>query len=603
MAIANSRWTRGRNVFYVAGPLTLIAAVSVFYWLPVIKERIALRYYESKVDPVLQRGMAIKNYLKTLDASLRAGLGNTLIEMAPEGLKPLPACAEQLNQYSDLPNVGVFKWQASTPDGRSDPWKNLAAHWGKNSRVERSAVKMLHLNMLDDSACEPDIRILVEGTDSDGKRRQDTLYARLRVDFSGALPVVTDMESYRAQSILPTTAPDFTDEAKPLGLNYQPPNVEMRDDLKYAIYNTMGGGIAVGDLDHDGWEDVYSVGSQPNTSRLFKNIKGRFEDITKKSGITDSESWGMGAAMGDVDGDDDLDIVVTHGFSPPTLFRNRGDATFAPEAFPRLPGSKEEGAATPTFTDVDRDGDLDLYVAYYGPVSTQVPDTIFLGLNGLQDRLYINDGAGRFTEEAQRRGLGETRWTFQGAFADFDEDGDVDLYQVNDFGRNTLYVNDGTGQFTDRTDGSGAEAFGFGMSGFWGDYDADGKLDLYISGIASGVQWFAEEPDVLKFYLLNAKRSQYLPAAQIELITRDLQPYVGPGESFFDSLPEARRRYFQGNILLHREGDRFVDVSKETGTFYGEWSWGSGFVDFQNDGLPDVFATNGFITGQKSDDL
>jgi hypothetical protein len=603
MKASNPSSNRRRNLLYLAGSLALIALVFGYYVIPVISESLALKYYESKVDPILQRGMAIKNYLRTLETSLRASSGNTLAEMTPERLKALPACAEELSPYSDLPNVEILKWRAPTNDAKSDPWKNLAAHWASGSHVERSAVKMLHLNMAEDGTCEPDVRILVEGTDSNGKHRQDTFYARLRVNFAGPLPVVSDMSSFHGQSLLLTGVPTFTDEAKSYGLNYQPPETVLRDDLKYAVYNTMGGGVAVGDFNRDGWEDVYLVGSQPNTSRLFKNVKGSFEDITEKAGVANLERWAIGAAVGDVDRDGDLDIVVTHGFSPPTLFRNQGDATFVAKPFSQVPNLKDEGAATPTFADVDRDGDVDLFVAYYGPISTQVPDTIFMGLNGLQDRLYINDGTGHFTEEAQRRGLEESRWTFQSTFADFDEDGDDDLYQVNDFGRNTLYVNDGTGHFTDRTIGSGTEAFGFGMSGCWGDYDADGKLDLYISGIASGVQWFAEEPDVLRFYLLNAKRSQYLAPAQIELISRDLEPYLGPGQSFFETLPEARRRYFQGNILLHREGDGFVDVSKETGTYYAEWSWGSGFVDFQNDGLPDVFATNGFITGKKADDL
>lgn len=602
MKIYRLSFGRG-NVFFMSIPLLAIAVVFLVYWLPTFKEAIALRYYESRVGPVLERGMAIKNYLKSLDASLRSGSTDTLREMIPEGLKALPAYAERSRPRQDLPSIEVLIWEPQTAGGRSDPWKNLAANWAKGSQVSRSSLKMLHLNMISDTICEPEIRILVEGIDAAGKRRQDTIYARLRVDFSGPLPVISDMSTHRAQSLLPGGTPLFIDEARNLDLNFQPPEVALRGDLKYAIYSTMWGGVAVGDFDADGWEDVYLVGSKRNTSRLFRNLKGHFKDITEKAGVADREDWGMAAAIGDVDHDLDLDIVVTHGFSPPTLFRNRGDATFTSESFPLLEGSREEGATTPTFADVDNDRDLDLYIAYYGPVSEHVPDTIFIGLNGVQDRLYINDGTGHFTEEAQRRGLTESRWTFQGAFADFDEDGDVDLYQVNDFGRKALYINDGTGHFIDRTTNTGAEAFGFGMSGCWGDYDADGKLDLYVSGIASGVQWFAEEPDVLRFYLLNAKRSRYLSPEQISRITQDLQPYLGSGETFFDSLPSARRRYFQGNTLLHWDKDKFVDVSAETGTYYGEWSWGSGFVDFQNDGLADIFATNGFITGKQTDDL
>src|SRR5215216_5489816 len=183
MGTSNPSSNRRRNILCLAGSLTLIAVVCGYYGIPVISESLALKYYESRVDPILQRGMAIKNYLRTLEASLRAGSGNALTEMTPERLKSFPACTEQLTPHPDLPNVEVFKWQAPTTGGRSDPWKNLAAHWARGTHVERSAVKMLHLNMDNDGTCEPDIRILIEGTDSNGKYRQDTFYARLRVNF------------------------------------------------------------------------------------------------------------------------------------------------------------------------------------------------------------------------------------------------------------------------------------------------------------------------------------------------------------------------------------------------------------------------------------
>lgn len=568
-------------------------------------EPLVLNSYESRVESVMEQGTIVKNYLRSLERAILEGDDRTIALMAPETLQSLPSCEEQLERRSDLPGVEIVHWKSRSGVDSGNLWQNLAVHWGKGSEVKRSSLNIIHLNKISDDICEPEIRISVQGIDSTGRHRQDVCYVRLKVDYTGSAAVIRDSVSYTAHSLIRTGETLFKDESVARGLVFQPPDVPFRESLKFAPFTATGGGTAVADIDGDGWEDVYLIGSKPNTSRLFKNIgSGFFHDVTAQSGLSNPQDLAMAATVGDVDGDTDLDIVVTHGFAPPTLFRNRGDAVFIGEPFQSIRGRKDEGATTPTFVDVDNDGDLDLYIAYYGPVSEYVPDTIFIGLNGVQDRLYINDGTGHFTEEARRRGISESRWTFQGAFADFDEDGDADLYQINDFGRNTLYLNDGTGHFKDCTsDWAGTEAFGFGMSGCWGDFNADGNLDMYIAGIASGVQWFAEQSDVMRYYLLNAKRSRYLPAAQVDRITADLEPYMISADNLLNSFAAIRQRYFQGNVLLRRNGDGFDNLSHQSGTEYGEWAWGSGFVDFQNDGYVDLYTTNGFITGEKNNDL
>lgn len=570
-----------------------------------ILQDLHLKSYESRTNLVMKQGTAIKNYLKSLEHALREGDASTITLMAPEALRSLPPCAEQGQHRSDLLGVEIVRWKPMLEFARGNPWQNLANHWGKGSELSRSSLSMIHLNKSDKQTCEPEIRISVEGIDSEGSHRQDVIHIRLKVDFSQSVAIVRDVINYTAYSLIRAGDVLFTEEAVNRGLVFRPPKTEFRDDLKFSVFTAMGGGVVIADLDRDGWEDVYLIGNKPNTSRLFQNVEGQlFKDITSQSGLANPQDSAMSAVVGDVDNDLDLDIVVTHGFAPPTLFRNQGDAIFIGEPFQPISGQKDEGATTPTLADVDNDGDLDLYIAYYGPVSDYVPDTIFIGLNGIQDRLYINDGTGYFTEEGQNRGLSESRWTFQGAFADVDDDGDVDLYQINDFGRNTLYLNDGAGHFEDCTrDWLGTEAFGFGMSGSWGDFNADGNLDLYISGVASGIQWFAEQTDVMRFYLLNAKRSQYLPPAQVKRITQDLEPYMISESDLLDSFPAMRQRYFKGNVLLRRNDDQFDNISQQSGTEYAQWSWGSGFVDFQNDGFVDIYATNGFITGEKSDDL
>jgi len=177
----------------------------------------------------------------------------------------------------------------------------------------------------------------------------------------------------------------------------------------------------------------------------------------------------------------------------------------------------------------------------------------------------------------------------------------VDLYQVNDFGRNTLYENDGTGHFADRTrDWPGAEAFGFGMSAAWGDYDTDGDLDLYVAGLASGVQWYAHDPAVIKYYAASLKAGNHLDDDALEAVLDDVKPYAG---RFGTKGRRVRMGPFQGNFLLRREAARYEDVSEQSDNYFAQWGWAAGFVDFQNDGRPDLHAMTGFITSPLQDDL
>ncbi len=595
-----ARRRRGRLLLRVAAVVAVLI-VAALLWGERLLVVTLQRYYGGKVDVVLARGTAVKNYLKTVDTTLRSGGAPALLAIAPGKLRPLPACEETALPRDDLPGIGLSRWSSGAD--ACDPWKNLAAHWsGGETLVERSQFKMMHLGCRSADRCEPRVRLMVQGRDVDGRPREDSLYARLTVDFSGQLPEIVDGVLLSGQSTVATGERGFRDEAAARGLGFVRSQMEVSPDLKFALFPFMGGGAAVGDLDGDGWEEIYLLGAKPHESRLYRYDAGAYRDVTERAGVGDPAEFGFAAAMGDVDGDDDLDLIVTHGYAAPTLLRNRGDGTFAAEPVDPTLGPQRIGTTGASLADIDNDGDLDLHLAQYGPVFERVPDTIFIGLNGNQDLLYVNDGSGRFTEEGIERGLEESRWTFQTAFADFDDDGDADFYQVNDFGRNTLYVNDGNGYFSDRTlDWRWLEALGFGMSGCWGDYNVDGRLDLYVSGLASGVQWFAEEPETLRAYVLNIKRGGHLSNRQLLAIGRDLAPYAG--DQLLRGYSTVQQVYFQGNQLLRRADAGFDDVGLQTGTFYSQWAWGSGFVDLQNDGLPDVYSTAGFITAPRLDDL
>ena len=166
------------------------------------------------------------------------------------------------------------------------------------------------------------------------------------------------------------------------------------------------------------------------------------------------------------------------------------------------------------------------------------------------------------------------RFSFAPAWGDYDNDGDPDLYVANDFGRNNLYRNEGDGTFTDVAAAAGVEDPAAGMSAAWGDYDNDGDLDLHTANMWSSA----------------GRRLTF-------------------AERFADVAAAAdTRRKFQrqarGNSLFRNNGDgTFSDVSEEAGVTMGRWGWAADFVDLDNDGLLDLFVQNGYLTGERLDDL
>ncbi len=275
---------------------------------------------------------------------------------------------------------------------------------------------------------------------------------------------------------------------------------------------TMGAGAALADLDRDGDLDVYLVqsGSLPipgrtrarrPVNRLFANAgDGRFADVTDASGAAAHDGYGMGVAVGDVDGDGLDDLLVTN-VGPDVLLRNEGalrfsDATAGTDlADPRWTGSA-------AFHDADGDGDLDLSVAAY--VGIDLTDPEWCGrreegwrsychpdaYEGLQDRHYRNDGRGGFTDVTAEAGL-VTRPGHHGKglgmlAADLDDDGDVDLYVANDSVENRMWLGLGDGRFEDGTllsatgvNGRGLTEAGMGVAA--GDVDGDGDADLFVT--------------------------------------------------------------------------------------------------------------------------
>jgi len=344
---------------------------------------------------------------------------------------------------------------------------------------------------------------------------------------------------------------------------------------KGTIIEAPGSGVALLDYDNDGWLDIYLLnGSTADAQRgkapalramLFhNNHDGTFTDVTAKAGVA-NERWGFGVAIGDYDNDGWPDIYVAN-FGKNRLYHNNHDGTFtdvAEKAGVALGG----WSAGPTWGDYDRDGLLDLFVSGYAKFDLDKPPVagkngipegacqfrglnVFCGPRGLPgegDHLFHNNGDGTFTEVTKRAGVSDPYgyYGFASVFVDFDDDGWLDLAVANDSVPNYLYRNRHDGTFEDVSylsgfalSGDGREQASMGIA--VGDYNRDGKLDFYIT-------------------------------------------------SFSDDY----------NTLYRNEGDgSFSDVTYQAGLsaptipFLG---WGTGFLDFDNDGWLDLFVANGHV--------
>lgn len=344
---------------------------------------------------------------------------------------------------------------------------------------------------------------------------------------------------------------------------------------KKSIIETPGSGVALIDYDNDGWLDIYLLNGStipalnakeppPRAMLLRNNHDGTFTDVTAKAGVA-NERWGFGVAVGDYDNDGWPDLYVAN-FGKNRLYHNNHDGSFtdlAEKAGVALGG----WSAGPTWGDYDRDGLLDLFVPGYvkfdpahPPIAGQggIPPGYCKfrgidvmcgprGLPGEPDHLFHNNGDGTFTDVSLKAKVADSsgRYGFASVFVDVDDDGWLDLAVANDSVPNYLYHNHHDGTFDDVSylsgfalteDGREQASMGIAV----GDYNRDGKIDFYIT-------------------------------------------------AFSDDY----------NALYHNDGDgNFTDVTYAAGLADPTipfLAWGDGFLDFDNDGLLDIFVANGHV--------
>jgi len=338
-------------------------------------------------------------------------------------------------------------------------------------------------------------------------------------------------------------------------------------------------GVAVGDFDGDGFDDLYICQPAGLPNRLYRNRGGgTFEDVTEASGVGLLDNTAC-ALFADIDNDGKQDLIVVRAAGP-LLFLNVGGGKFRlrPDAFhfASPPHGTFTGAA---IADYDRDGWVDiyfcLYTYYQGTDQYRYPMPYYAAENGPPNFMMRNQRDGSFRDVTRETGLSKnnTRFSFCCGWADFDGDGWPDLYVVNDFGRKNLYRNNGDGTFADVAKEAGVEDVGAGMSASWLDFDRDGRQDLYVADMwtAAGLRVSMQET-----FQQNAS----------------------------EEVRAMYRRHAMGNCLYRNRGDgKFEDVGQRSGALMGRWAWSSDAWDFNHDGLPDLYIANGMISGPQRDDL
>ncbi len=338
-------------------------------------------------------------------------------------------------------------------------------------------------------------------------------------------------------------------------------------------------GVAVGDYDNDGLDDLYVCQPAGLPNRLYRNRgDGTMEDVTGKSGVGVLDNTAC-ALFADFENKGRQDLLVVCG-SGPLLFLNQGDGSFSVKRdafkFERPPQGTFTHAA---IADYDGDGRLDVYFCLYsyylGLDQYHYPVPYFDARNGPPNFLLHNEGNGTFVDKtkAARLDAENDRYSFACAWGHSNSNGSPDLYVANDFGRANLYRNNGDGTFAAISGEAHVDDVGAGMSASWSDFDNDGNQDIYAANMwSSAGQRVAQQ-----------KRFQEKSPEEIRALYR---------------------RHARGNSLYRNQGDgKFQNVSRQAGVEMGRWSWCSDFWDFDHDGFPDLYVANGYISAPQRNDL
>jgi enediyne biosynthesis protein E4 len=401
------------------------------------------------------------------------------------------------------------------------------------------------------------------------------------------------------------TALSFRESATEVGITWQMQFLtgEQGETFKINLYD-HGCGLAVGDFDGDGFDDIYFLNQLGRNALYRNNGNGTFTDVTESAGVGLGDRVCVGATFVDYDNDGLQDLFVTSTRGGNVLFRNMGNGKF--KDVTKEAGLTHVGhSQSAVFFDFDGDGHLDLFLTNTAEWTTNALDPSTNRWVGKGDPaglskvvtspkefniLYRNDGKGHFVDVTEKMGLKGRGWAADAIAFDYNDDGRPDLLVTSMFGRAQLYRNDGD-KFTDVTmevlgktpwGGIGARVF---------DFNNDGKLDIYIVDMHSDM-WMGVDRDHTSLELAKKhakKKFDYFNGPMTEKDPTLIQGEIDLGKQIGFKHEEC----LFGNACYRNDGNgKFTEVSDAAGleTF---WPWGIATGDFNNDGFEDVFITAG----------
>jgi hypothetical protein len=355
-------------------------------------------------------------------------------------------------------------------------------------------------------------------------------------------------------------------------------------DFHYFIYEGLyqGGGVAVGDFNKDGLEDLFFSGNMV-PDRLYLN-KGnmQFEDISESAGVADDKGWSMGVTVADVNNDGWLDIYVCkflyddNELRKNKLYINNGDLTFTEKAAEYKindPGYSVHA----NFFDYDNDGHLDLYVANQPPNNYNYRQNRGTRID-LQytDHLFHNNGDGTFTNLTEEAGVKNYSFSLSASTADLNRDGWLDIYVACDYEEpDFLYLNNGDGTFTNAVHDALRHMSNFSMGTDIADINNDGWLDIYTADMV------ADDNERLKTNMSGMNP----------------QKFWGLANKGF------HYQYMFNALQLNNGNGTYSEIAQLAGVSNTDWSWSSIFADFDNDGYKDLFVTNGYYRDMRNNDF
>lgn len=345
--------------------------------------------------------------------------------------------------------------------------------------------------------------------------------------------------------------------------------------LKYA--NFYGGaGVGVGDFNNDGLQDLYFAGNMVPDKVYFNQGEFVFKDVTEQVGIKDDGGWSTGVTIADINNDGYVDIYVSRElydtkpeWRTNLLYVNNGDGTFK-ESAARYGIADSQRTRHANFFDYNKDGYLDLLLLTQPPNPGSYSD--YFGTKLLQPeyhiKLFKNTGASSFIEVTKETGLLQTGFPNGVSASDINNDGWTDIYIANDFYEpDYLFINNKDGTFTNQIDTALNHMSYYSMGVDIADIDNDALLDIFV------VDMVAEDN-----FRSKSNMSGMNPKTFWEVVKNG-----------------GHYQYMYNTLQLNNGNSTFSDVAQLTGMAATDWSWANLIADFDNDGLKDVYITNGLL--------